>query len=109
MAVTYEIQTLKYKTSLNGKSNVVDEVTYKASKTTGGVTATIIDFVNLDTSDLSSFTAYDSITKDQALGWVSSVLTTDEKTEQETRLDALIARKATPTEGAGTPWNDDTP
>ncbi len=109
MAVTYEIQTLKYKTSLNGQTNVVDEVTYNASKTTGGVTAKITDFVRLDTSDLSSFTDWDSITKNQALGWVSAILTDEEKAAQETRLDALIAKKATPAEGAGTPWNDDTP
>ena len=34
MAVTYTIQTLKYRTSLNGKTNVVDEVTYNASNKT---------------------------------------------------------------------------
>ncbi len=108
MAVTYTIQTLKYRTSLNGKTNVVDEVTYNASKTTGGVTAKITNFVKLDTSDLSSFTDWDSITKDKALGWVSAVLTDEEKTAIETKLDAQIVKITTPEKGAGTPWNDDT-
>ena len=104
MATIYSIQTLKYKTSLGGKTNVVDEVTYNVSKTTDGVTAKITNFVKLDTSDLSNFTSWDSITKDKALGWVSSALTDEEKVAHEEKLDAQITKITTPEEKAGVPW-----
>ncbi len=51
----------------------------------------------LDTSDLSSFTAFASLDAAKVQGWVEAALTADKVTEMKTGLDAAIAEKVTPT------------
>jgi len=53
--------------------------------------------VNLDVSDLSGFTAFDSVTASNVQGWVESALGSDEVTSLKSGIDAQIAEKVTPT------------
>jgi hypothetical protein len=57
----------------------------------------IYGVVSLDVSDLSSFTAFDSVTTSTVQGWVESVLGSDEVTSLKSNIDAQIAEKVTPT------------
>ena len=51
----------------------------------------------LDTSDLSSFTAFADLTNDQITGWVQSALGEDKVTEIKNGLSNEIAELITPT------------
>ena len=53
--------------------------------------------ISLDVSDLSSFTAFDSVTASTVQGWVESALGSDEVTSLKSGIDAQIAEKVTPT------------
>ena len=53
--------------------------------------------ISLDVSDLSSFTAFDSVTASNVQGWVESALGSDEVTSLKSKIDAQIAEKVTPT------------
>ena len=57
----------------------------------------IYGVVSLDVSDLSSFTAFDSVTSSTVQGWVESALGSDEVTSLKSNIDAQIAEKVTPT------------
>ena len=60
-------------------------------------TVNICNVVSLDVSDLSSFTAFDSVTTSTVQGWVESALGSDEVTSLKSNIDAQIAEKVTPT------------
>jgi len=51
----------------------------------------------LDTSDLSDFTDFDSVTADQVQGWVESAMGTEEVQSLKDSLDANIAGQINPT------------
>ena len=50
----------------------------------------------LDTSDLSSFKAFASVTASDVQGWVEAAMGSDEVTEMKTSLDGQIAKMITP-------------
>ena len=52
---------------------------------------------SLDTSDLSSFTAFASLDAAKVQGWVEAAMTADKVTFMKAELDAQIAKKITPT------------
>ena len=52
----------------------------------------------LDTSDLSSFTAFADLTNDQITGWVESALGEDKVTELKANISNKIAELVTPTQ-----------
>ena len=53
--------------------------------------------VSLDVSDLSSFTAFDSVTASTVQGWVESALGSDGVTSLKANIDAQISEAVTPT------------
>jgi len=59
--------------------------------------ATVYGTQSLDTSDLSSFTAFADLTASNVQGWVEAALTADTVTAMKTALDAQIAESITPT------------
>ena len=61
--------------------------------------------VGLAAADSGSFTAYASITKDNAVAWAKAALGSDEVTRIETSIAAQIAESKTPTRFTGTPWS----
>jgi hypothetical protein len=60
--------------------------------------ASIYGTKELDTSDLSSFTAFADLTNDQITGWVQSALGEDKVTELKTNVSNQIAELVTPTQ-----------
>ena len=60
-------------------------------------TAGVYGSQGLDTSDLSSFTAFANLTASDVQGWVEAALGADKVTEMKASLDASIAAKITPT------------
>jgi len=60
-------------------------------------TATSYGSQAVDTSDLSSFTAFADLTASDVQGWVEAALGADEVTAMKAALDAQIAEKITPT------------
>ena len=60
-------------------------------------TAFVSERQPLDTSDLSSFTAFASVSKANVQSWVETALGADKVTELKASLDAQIAEQVTPT------------
>ena len=60
-------------------------------------TVNICNVVSLDVSNLSNFTAFDSVTLSNVQGWVESALGDDKVTSLKSDIDAQIAAKVTPT------------
>ena len=108
MAVTWKVVNLDYTKSLSGKTNVVTNVHWKAEdvKTSGDKVYPAMEkgSVSLDTSDLSSYTAYDDVTEENAVGWAKDALGSDEVTAVEERISASIDAQENATTGKGKPW-----
>ena len=60
--------------------------------------ATAYGTKELDTSDLSSFTAFADLTNEQITGWVQSALGEDRVAELKTNVSNKIAELVTPTQ-----------
>jgi hypothetical protein len=93
-----------YKTK-SGKSNVVHQVHWRLTATDdtnldsegNNWTASCYGAQALDTSDLSSFINWSSLTNSDVQGWVETALGSDEITKIKAGLDAEIAKKVSPT------------
>ena len=60
-------------------------------------TASVYGTQSLDTSDLSDFTDFESVTSSQVQGWVESAMGEEEVQSLKDGLDANIAGQITPT------------
>jgi len=60
-------------------------------------TASVYGTQGLDVNDLSSFTAWDSLSASTVQGWVETAMGSDAVTNLKAGLDANIAEKITPT------------
>jgi len=107
MAISYEWDCKthdRYKTH-NSKNNVVYNVYWRLTATDDSnndaegnpQTATFYGSQGLDTSDLSSFKNWSSLTNSDVQGWVETAMGSDKVTDMKARLDAEIAEKVTPT------------
>ena len=102
---TWDCKTCDTYPSKSGKSNVVHTVHWKLTATDdtnkdsddNNWTVTIYGSQELDTSDLSSFTNWSSLTNSDVQGWVEAAITSDKVTVMKTKLDEDIAKKITPT------------
>ena len=56
-----------------------------------------LNFITLDVSDLSSFTAFASVSLSNVQGWVETAMGSDEVTALKAGIDAQITEKVTPT------------
>jgi len=75
---------------LTGVDGTEDEIT-------GSPTGDSYGVVSLDTEDLTSFTAFDSLTEADVTGWVETALGEEQVASIKTSIDAQIAEKITPT------------
>lgn len=102
---TWDVSTVDTYPTKSGKSNVVYNVHWKLIATDdtnkdsndNNWTATTYGAQILDTSDLSSFINWSSLTASDVQGWVETALTADTVTAMKAGLDAEIAKKVTPT------------
>ena len=112
MAATWSIVNLDRAVSLDSKKDVVTTVHWEVtdSEDVGSgddaVTHTARRYgsVSLDTSDLSSFTAYADITEVNAIAWVKAALGADQVAVYEKAVADQITESKTQTTGTGVPW-----
>tara|TARA_R110002020_G_scaffold462462_1_gene682003 strand:+ start:860 stop:1213 length:354 start_codon:yes stop_codon:yes gene_type:complete len=60
----------------------------------------------LDIGDIQDFTAYDQVTKEQALGWLYSVMTVEQKAKSEIHVEQQILNQIDPPTESGLPWGE---
>ena len=106
---TWDVKTVDVK-EIDGKAATVFNVHWRLNgeddantvQDIGGndvsATARIYGTQDLDTSDLSSFTAFADLTNHQITGWVESALGEDKVTELKTNISNQIAELVTPTQ-----------
>ena len=113
MAVTWNVVALDATKTVGSLSDVVTTVHWTASDTeTVGSgdsavnhTGSSYGSVGLAEADSGSFTAYASITKDNAVAWAKAAIGSDEVTAIETGIAAQITKSKTPTTTTGVPWS----
>jgi len=71
--------------TINGVANVVTQVPWVCSQTSGSVTAKQEGVVDLDYDPDAPFTAYNSLTEATVIGWVKDKLGSDAVTFYETK------------------------
>ena len=75
---TWTVDKLISYDSYDSKDNVVYAIEYTVSFTDNGKTCAVQGLINLDLSDLSSFTTYSDITEANALAWVKAAIGSEE-------------------------------
>ena len=113
MAVTWDIVALDATKTVGSLSDVVTTVHWTAndSETVGSGDSVVVHSgssygaVGLAEADSGSFTAYASITKDNAIAWAKAALGSEEVTRIETSIAAQITESKTPTKSTGVPWS----
>ena len=104
MAVTWDVVSLDATKTVGSLSDVITTVHWTASDADGDHTGSAYGSVGLAAADSSSFTAYASVTKDNAVAWAKAAIGTDEVTAIETAIAAQITESKTPTKTSGVPW-----
>ena len=107
MAISYSWDVSKVDTypTHNSQSDVVYNVHWRltaeddANQDSDGNNhkATVYGTQSVDTSDLSSFTAFADLSASDVQGWVETAMGADGVTSLKSGLDAQIAEKITPT------------
>jgi hypothetical protein len=107
MAISYSwnVSTVDTYPTHNSQSDVVYNVHWRLTATDdtnkdsdgNNWTAEVYGTQAVDTSDLSSFTAFADLTASNVQGWVETALGADTVTAMKASLDASIAAKITPT------------
>jgi hypothetical protein len=106
MSISYEwnVNTVDVYPTDEGHSDVIYNVHWRLNATDTQVdaegnpyTASVYGTQALDTSDLSNFTDFDSVTSSQVQGWVESAMGSEEVQSLKDGLDANIAGQITPT------------
>jgi hypothetical protein len=106
MAITYtwNVNTVDVYPSDEGHSNVIYNVHWRLNATDTEVdaegnpyVASIYGTQSLDTSDLSNFTNFDSVTSSQVQGWVEGAMGEEAVQGLKDGLDAQIAALKNPT------------
>ena len=105
MAITYQwnVNTVDVYPSEEGHSNVIYNVHWRLNATDTEVdaegnpyVASVYGTQSLDTSDLSNFTDFDSVTSSQVQGWVEAAMGEEAVQGLKDGLDAQIAALITP-------------
>jgi len=106
MAISYEwnVNTVDVYPTDEGHSDVIYNVHWRLNATDTQVdaegnpyTASVYGTQVLDTSDLSNFTDFDSVTAAQVQGWTESAMGAEEVQSLKDGLDANIAGQINPT------------
>ena len=108
MAATWKIAACDRTVALGGEADVITSVHWEVTdeETVNDVvhSGRRYSSVSLDTSDLSSFTAYASVTEANAIAWAKEALGADEVTRLETDVASQITLSKAPVTGTGVPW-----
>ena len=104
MAVTWDVASLDSTKTVGSLSDVITTVHWTASDADGDHTGYAYGSIGLAEADSGSFTAYASVTKDNAVAWAKAAIGSDEITAIETSIAAQITESKTPTVSSGVPW-----
>jgi hypothetical protein len=103
ISYTWNVNTVDVYPSEEGHSNVIYNVHWRLNATDTEVdaegnpyVASVYGTQSLDTSDLSNFTNFDSVTSSQVQGWVESAMGEEAVQGLKDGLDAQIAALITP-------------
>ena len=105
MSISYQwnVNTVDVYPSEEGHSNVIYNVHWRLNATDTEVdaegnpyVASVYGTQSLDTSDLSNFTNFDSVTSSQVQGWVEAAMGAEAVQGLKDGLDAQIAALITP-------------
>mgnify|MGYP003136553916 CR=1 FL=1 len=95
---TWNCKTVDVKT-IDGNKDTVFNVHWRLTGEDDANNSSVVyGEQKLDTSDLSSFTAFADLTNEQITGWVESAMGEDEVTQLKTNLSNQIAELVTPTQ-----------
>jgi len=106
MAISYEwnVNTVDVYPSEEGHSNVIYLVHWRLNATDTEVdaegnpyVASVYGTQSLDTSDLSNFTNFESVTSSQVQGWVETAMGEEEVANLKAALDSQIENQKNPT------------
>ena len=105
ISYTWDVSTVDTYPTHNSQSDVIYNVHWRltaeddANQDADGnnIIATSYGTCGLDTSDLSSFTAFADLTASDVQGWVEAVFGADDVAAKKAALDAKIAEIITPT------------
>jgi len=98
MTYTWNNKTVDTYPTLEGNNDVIFNVHWRLTgQDENGNVGSTYGTISLDTSDLSNFTAFDSITEEQVNGWVEANMGAEEVQAKKDSIDAQIAEQVTPT------------
>lgn len=103
MAHTWTVGAMDYTVSSGGKTNVVNTVHWRCSKTDGDHSGSSYGAVGLEDPS-GSFVEWADVTETTAVGWAKAALGDEQVAATEASIDAQIAELATPTTGTGVSW-----
>lgn len=78
------------------ESQVVYNVHWRVTGSDGVNQTTVIGTQTIETSDLSGFTAFDSLTHDSIVAWTKAAMGDERVSEIESSLDSQLSELATP-------------
>lgn len=97
MIYTWNNKTVDTYPSLEGHTDVIFNVHWRLTgEDTDGNTGSTYGTISLDTSDLSNFTSFDSITEEQVNGWVEAAMGAEEVQAKKDAIDSQIAEQINP-------------
>ncbi len=98
MTYTWNNKTVDTYPTLEDNADVIFNVHWRLTgQDDNENTASTYGTIALDTSDLSSFTAFADLTSSDVQGWVEGVFGADDVAAKKAALDAKIAEIITPT------------
>jgi len=102
MAITYtwDTKTVDTYPTKSGESDVIFKVYWElkgVDDTAELNSALLTGLEDIDTSDLSSFTAFSDVTESDVNGWVQGLIGADQINVYKSGIEAEITEKATPT------------
>ena len=108
ISYTWNVNTVDTYPTKDSKSDVVHNVHWRLTATDDtnketidgvevNITSEVYGSQPVDTSDLSSFTAFADLTASDVQGWVEAAMGEEAVTNFKAELDAQIAEKITPT------------
>ena len=89
--------------SESGLEGVVNILHWQCTDSDGEHHGRCYGTVGLSAPDADSFTGYDSITHEQAVGWVKSTLGEEAVAQYETSVESQIALSKEPVSASGVP------
>ena len=105
MTATWQVSTMErtLSDSDSGLTDVVVTLHWQCTDSDGEHHGRCYGTVALSTPDADSFTAYDSITHEQAVDWVKSTLGEQAVAQYETSVESQIALSKAPVSASGVP------